>query len=71
LTYRLEDDDDDDDDNTYGFNAMKTIFDQALPELKHQPMKNIELFKLMYSDGELNPIDCTHALRDIEVCTPS
>jgi hypothetical protein len=68
LAHRLEEEDHDD---TYCFNAVKTIFDQAMPELKHRPLKNIELFKLMYSDGELNPSDCIDALRDIQVCTPS
>jgi hypothetical protein len=61
LAHRLEEEDHDD---TYCFNAVKTIFDQAIPELKHRPLKNIELFKLMYSDGELNPSDCIDALRD-------
>lgn len=60
-----------DEDGAYCFTAMKTIFDQAMPELQHQPPKNIELFKLMYSDGELNPSDCIDALKDIQVCTLS
>jgi hypothetical protein len=68
LAYRAEDDDDDDDEkDTYCFNTMKTIFDQAMPELKHQPPRNIELFKLLYSDGELKPSDCIGALEDIQV----
>ena len=70
LAYSAQNEDDDD-DNAYCFNTIKTIFDQAMPELKHQPPKNIDLFKLMYSDGELKPSDCIDALEDIQVCTPS
>jgi hypothetical protein len=69
-TYRATDDNDNDggdDDDTYCFNTMKTIFDQAMPKLKNQHPKNIDLFKLMYSDNELNPSDCIDAPKDIEV----
>jgi hypothetical protein len=67
LAYHAKDDDDDD---SYRFDTMKAIFDQAMPELEHQPPKNTELFKLMYSDGELKPSDCVGALIDIQVCEP-
>ena len=42
-----------------------------MPGLEHQPPRNIEVFKLLYSNGELEPGDCVDALKDIEVCTPS
>jgi hypothetical protein len=66
LAYHAKDDDND----SYRFDTMRAIFDQAMPELKRQPPKNIELFKLMYSDGELKPSDCVGALIDIQVCEP-